>query len=1819
MKARPPKSLLLCLICCALVFSVFPAIAPEKAQAAIEPAPVETQVQYLSGTDKDHTVNWDFFVTNGSKSGSWTTIPVPSMWEMQGFGNLGYGFSTSSEQGLYKRNFNVPASWQGQRVNLVFEGSMTDTDVKINGQSTGAVHQGAFYRFKYDVTDKLVYGQSNLLEATVSKTSANGSVNRAERQSDFWIFGGIYRPVYLEVTPVQAIGRTAINAKADGSFAVDVYVDNITDADKVVAQIQTLDGQNVGAPFTASVGPGITSRRLKTTVANPKLWSAETPNLYKVVVSLQKQGVDIHKTTERFGFRTVEVKQGDGIYVNGVKVIFKGANRAAFWPDSGRTLTPEIDRGDIMLMKEMNMNAVRSSHYPPDKSFLELCDELGMYVIDELTGWQKSYDTTVGTKLVNEMIPRDVNHPSIIFWANGNEGGWNTDLDPMFKSLDPQQRPVLHPWTLNDNIDTDHYENYQSTKEKIEVKPNIFMPTEYLHAMYDGGGGAGLNDYWKLMGDASKPKAAGGFIWALLDEGVKKADGTIDTAGNAAPDGIVGPYREKEGSYFTIKDIFSPVQLTDSDNLEKSFPAGFTGAISLANSYQFKNLNQLKFTWKLLNFNNPSNSELGYTVGESGEAAGPNVAPGAKGLMQLSLPGTWKNNDALTVTVQDETGITITSWTWMIKKAFDFRSRLVDASKGSGTATALEGSSQIVVAAGATVLKFDKATGKLADVRQDGKSVSFNNGPVLAAGTQAFKDIAVSSSGNDQVVQVNYTGNMKYAKWTIHPSGWVDLEYKYNLNGDYDNIGVSFSYPETNVNGISWLGKGPFHVYKNRMRGPSFGVWNKLYSDSTKRWQFPEFNGYYSDTYMAVLKTNQGNITMASKDEHLFLRLFNPVFSYDNADAGGAVALMPIGDISFLDGISGMGNKFDTPAGAGPEGEKNKAAGDYTRTISFKFDTSGVASEPAGDVNLALNKLKDYSTQENASGSAAALAVDGDAITKWASAGATTDFPQWIELDLQTINTIKRLEVVPQGSRAYQYKIEAKQKEEDNYTTIVNRTTNTTGSVTFVDDLAIPVKARFVKLTFTGISPAASTKFASIYEFRVIGPKLFIPAQPTGLNVVTKSDDSIVLNWSSVSSATSYNVFRSTSARDKFVQVNTAPVTSTTFSDTGLNGKKYLYKVVAVNEAGESVPSDAAPAAAMLYGPAKVAAGQSFDLTWAVNGVTQSVYQQVYSHSMVVQFDSTKLNLVSASPLDSKLTVADKRELSPGKVQITTATTGAGSSVSANGELLKFTFSTKAVPQETNAQVSLSNVLLSSTGGSFTLSGMQYEITIQNQALDKTSLLTAIANAQNKLALAVEGEIVGQYPAGSKAVLQTAVDQAGLTANNAAVFQSEVDAAKAKLDAAVAIFEAQIVKRVSSGNSSSPPSGGGGGAGGGGLAPAATAAESKETSAGSISPQVKLDQATGAAQAKIDASTWDRALSEAKADTSAKKTVVVSIQETQGARSYVTQLPAAAVNGSSSNVQLKLATPLATITTPGNLFKESELSVDEVELHVGKVDTSKWDEGLKNQIGSRPVIDLSIHSGGSIIPWSNPNAPITVSIPYSPSASELTDSEHIVIWYVDGQGMPTTVSNGKYDSLTGMVTFSVTHFSTYAVGFVKKTFEDVAALDWAKKQIEVLASKGIVQGTSDHLFAPEEQVSRADFLLLLVRTLELKGTLGSTFADVQSKAYYAEALQVARGLGITQGGDGNLFRPQDPITREDMMVLTERALKAAKKSSSQVAAAQAAPFQDAADISAYAANSVNILVEMGLVQGYNQSIYPQNTTNRAQAAVLMYNIYRLGN
>lgn len=874
----------------------------------------QTERRYLSGTGNDDTINWDFFCTAGMNSGKWTTIPVPSNWELQGFGKYDYGFAKDSvrgkEQGLYRHKFKAPADWKGKKINIVFEGAMTDTEVKINGKPAGAIHQGAFYVFSYDITRLLKYGNDNLLEVKVSKHSANKSVNEAERKADFWIFGGLFRPVYLEALPVTHIERLAVDAGADGQFNADVVVAG--KADKIVAQLYAVDGKKYGAPLSANLKTGNGTIRISGSFEKAQLWSSEFPNLYTATFTLYQNNKQVHTLSKKIGFRSIVVKPRDGIFVNGVKIKFKGVNRHSFRPASGRTMSKKNSIEDVELMKEMNMNAVRMSHYPPDGHFLDVCDSLGLYVMDELAGWHGHYDTSTGKKLVASMIRHDVNHPSIILWANGNEGGHNRELDPLFAAEDIQKRPVIHPWEDFNGFDTQHYREYNYGIGNYRHGHSIVMPTEFLHGMYDGGHGAGLEDYWNDM--LLNPLSAGGFLWDFADQGVLRTDknNSIDADGNRGADGIVGPYHEKEGSFFAIKEIWSPVSFE-----HREMTAGFDGVFNIENRYHFANLKSCSFSWKLMNLK--TKSEI------TGTAVAPDVMPGEKGTLTMKMPAGWSDFDVLYITAKDMHGKELYTWSFPITLPKKEALALVKTT-GASPVVFGEKDSLYMATANGVSLSFSKKTGLLREAKNAEGIIPFANGPIIQEGATNFGKISHRMEGKNFIIESSFDKKTAYntLQWTVYPSGMLKLNVKY-FPAEYltNFIGLNFSFPESQMKGVEYMGRGPQRVWKNRLKGNQFGIWKKDYNstETGESWVYPEFKGYHSNMYWCKFITTTQPFTVITENEDIFLRLFSAAFKTDQWH--NYEPLFPSGDISFMHGIPGIGTKTQRADRSGPMAMKN--------------------------------------------------------------------------------------------------------------------------------------------------------------------------------------------------------------------------------------------------------------------------------------------------------------------------------------------------------------------------------------------------------------------------------------------------------------------------------------------------------------------------------------------------------------------------------------------------------------------------------------------------------------------------------------------------------------------------------------------------------------------------------------------------------------------------------------------------------------------------------------------------------------------------------
>lgn len=925
--------------------------------------PLQTERQYLSGKGSDDMVEWDFFCTEGRNAGTWSKIGVPSCWELQGFGTYQYGISfygkafpegIAAEKGMYRHRFFVSKAFRGKRVDLVFEASMTDTEVKLNGRKVGAKHQGGFYRFSYDVTDYLLYGKNNLLEVTVAKESDNASVNLAERRADYWNFGGIFRPVFLEARPATHLRHIAIDARMDGSFHATCRTNVAVEDMRLLTRIVDKKGK-VMSEATAPIKSGSDWGSVRLNLSSPALWTAETPNLYRAQFSLvDREGNILHTENKSFGFRTIETRPSDGLYINGVRINVRGVNRHSFRPESGRTLSKAKNIEDVLLIKSMNMNAVRLSHYPADPEFLEACDSLGLYVMNELGGWHGKYDTPTGARLIRGMVERDVNHPSVIWWSNGNEKGWNTEIDGEFHKYDPQRRPVIHPQGNFSGFETMHYRSYGESQEYMRL-PEIFMPTEFLHGLYDGGHGAGLYDYWEMM--RKHPRCIGGFLWVLADEGVSRTDmgGFIDNQGNYGADGIVGPHHEKEGSFYTIKQLWSPVQI-----VEQQIDRYFNGKLTVENRYDYLNINSCRFLWSQVKYSSATDAGSGRVL-EQGEVRGSDIPAHTVGVLNLETK-LRAEADALWVTAIDAYGQELWRWTLPVER------ESLQVKKTSAPAHAMryeETEDELTVYAGNRHFAFSKKDGELKGVSVNNRKLSFANGPRFIGARRGdrsldqfynhddekakekdriyteFTDAAVldalkvTKEDSCIVVVARYKlGNLDESRWTILPDGKLILEYAYNFSGVVDLLGIRFDYPEELVVSKRWLGAGPYRVWQNRLHGTQYDIWENEYNDPIpgETFTYPEFKGYFANVTWMTLRTKEGKIHLSNETPDSYIGVYEPRDGRDRL-----LYTLPQSGISVLNVIPAVRNKVNATDLCGPSSQPRWVDGIQRGRLIFEF------------------------------------------------------------------------------------------------------------------------------------------------------------------------------------------------------------------------------------------------------------------------------------------------------------------------------------------------------------------------------------------------------------------------------------------------------------------------------------------------------------------------------------------------------------------------------------------------------------------------------------------------------------------------------------------------------------------------------------------------------------------------------------------------------------------------------------------------------------------------------------------------------------------
>ncbi|KRE69481.1 glycoside hydrolase family 2 TIM barrel-domain containing protein [Paenibacillus sp. Soil750] len=753
--------------------------------------------QNLNGTWKFHFAEnaegrpQDFYKTDFDTN-NWVDMPVPSHWQLQGFDfpqytNIIYPWVGHEDLkppfapvkynpvGSYVRNFSISEGWNGQPVYLSFQGVESAFYVWVNGDLVG-FSQDSFTPADFDITPYLIDGENKLAVEVYRWSDASWLEDQ-----DFWRLSGIFRDVYLYTTPIAHIADFKVNTNLDAAcedaeLHIQATITNYDVKSQGVHHVEAMlyDGEQQALweePLRVGIQTSGTAKQaveLSTHLDRPAKWSAENPYLYTLVLRLwNEEGTLLETESCKVGFRKFEIEDGL-MKINGELIVFKGVNRHEFDRDRGRSVDAESMLADILLMKQYNINAVRTSHYPNNPLWYELCDQYGLYVIDETnleTHGSWSYpqfelgETVPGSRpewtgavldRANSMMQRDKNHASIVIWSLGNEsfGGDNFfKMHDFLREADPSR--VVHYegvfWWRESERASDMESQMYSKIEKIEeyAKNNPkkpFILCEYSHAM--GNSCGNLFKYWELFDQY--PVLQGGFIWDWIDQSIRTTTpdgisyhayggdfGDSPNDGNFCGNGLIFADRSVSPKLHEVKKCYQNVKFEAIDAAK--------GQIKVTNQFLFTNLNEYDWTWTIARNGVVESQQF------TGSYA---VAPGETIVIELKLDGVerlFPNDEfvlSLSLVLRDDTlwgakGHEI-AWEQFILPAVNAASQVRnwEVEKESAAALSTETAVQVVSTADRIslqgerfVLQVDAVTGDITSYLFDGVEL-FQTGPV---------------------------------------------------------------------------------------------------------------------------------------------------------------------------------------------------------------------------------------------------------------------------------------------------------------------------------------------------------------------------------------------------------------------------------------------------------------------------------------------------------------------------------------------------------------------------------------------------------------------------------------------------------------------------------------------------------------------------------------------------------------------------------------------------------------------------------------------------------------------------------------------------------------------------------------------------------------------------------------------------------------------------------------------------------------------------------------------------------------------------------
>lgn len=877
-----------------------------------------------------------FYRTDYDCSG-WDDMPVPSHWQLQGYDypqytNIRYPWEGKEELkppfapvkynpvGSYSRSFTIPDGWQGRPVYISFQGVESAFYVWVNGELVG-FSQDSFTPAEFDITPYLVEGDNKLAVEVYRWSDASWLEDQ-----DFWRMSGIFREVYLYSTPQTHIFDYFAIPLLEAPFeeaALEIRA-RLTNAGEALPDGVTLEamlydgGQPVwSAPLTSAIdwqGEALAKTTLRGKVDRPRLWSAEQPNLYTLVLCLKdSEGALLEAVSCRTGFRKFELI-GNVLHLNGRRIVFKGVNRHEFNCDSGRAVSEEDMVRDIVLMKSHNINAVRTSHYPNVPRWYELCDEYGLYVIDETNlethGTWHPFQETEGDTIpasrpewreavldrCRSMLERDKNHPSVLLWSLGNEsfGGDNfIAMRELLRSADPTRlvhyEGVMH-WrasSVASDVESQMYTKPDRVEQYARENPKKpFILCEYSHAM--GNSNGNLRHYTELFD--KYPVLQGGFIWDWIDQSIRTQtpDGTTyfayggdfgDTPndGNFCGNGLIFADRTISPKLAEVKACYQNVRFAAAALAE--------GTIELDNRFLFTDLGEYELAWSVLVNGKP--------VQEGTRKAA--VAPLTKA--SVSLPYTLPPEAAAGEEYVLNVSLQLTAATAWAEAghevaAAQFRLPLPEAAAQApvsrGAVEVREDADGVTVRGERFEARFDKATGALASYRWEQREL-LRTGPApnfwraltdndrgnkqhercaawREAGAQRrLIHFAAAAAPEEARIVARFalptpTSSLCEVAYTIDGGGRIEIAMALQPGEglpEIPEIGLLLTM-EASFERLRWYGRGPHENYWDRQTGAPLGLYEGRVQEQMTPYLRPQECGNKTDVRFATVAAADG-------------------------------------------------------------------------------------------------------------------------------------------------------------------------------------------------------------------------------------------------------------------------------------------------------------------------------------------------------------------------------------------------------------------------------------------------------------------------------------------------------------------------------------------------------------------------------------------------------------------------------------------------------------------------------------------------------------------------------------------------------------------------------------------------------------------------------------------------------------------------------------------------------------------------------------------------------------------------------------------------